>query len=254
VVLLLKCACWVVGVGVGWVGVGGSCSFAPGIRHRTDQRPFHGCAGACGFCGCSVEVGPRRGATMGAGAGAAPGRSLRIVCGPLAVNTAGEHPFTLNPGACGPNLFLHPGHLVVTNLIHKKWNSVRCTVGFTSGTFVRPLRALAHPTRPPTHPLHAQRIPAATLRPFRTFGTSCPCAPGSGPMPSLFPRSPPGVNCWEVVIEKCVSKNIFVGVCNANANLTNYIGSDKNGWAYLANRAVWHNKVSVGSRDVRGRG
>ncbi len=46
-----------------------------------------------------------------------------------------------------------------------------------------------------------------------------------------------------MIIEKCVSKNIFVGICTANAVLTNYVGSDKNGWAYLANRAMWHNKV-----------
>ena len=55
----------------------------------------------------------------------------------------------------------------------------------------------------------------------------------------------PGVNCWEVVIEKCVSKNIFVGICTSNALLTNYVGSDRNGWGYLANRAMWHNKASA---------
>ena len=40
-----------------------------------------------------------------------------------------------------------------------------------------------------------------------------------------------------------MSKNIFVGVCTAAAPLANYVGSDRNGWGYLANRALWHNKV-----------
>ena len=60
-------------------------------------------------------------------------RSLRIIRGPVTVSTCHDSTFTLDPAACGPNLFLHHGHLTVTNLIHKKWNSVRGTVGFSSG-------------------------------------------------------------------------------------------------------------------------
>lgn len=39
-----------------------------------------------------------------------------------------------------------------------------------------------------------------------------------------------------------MSKNIFIGVCTAEGALDNYVGSDRFGWGYLANKAVWHNK------------
>ena len=51
-----------------------------------------------------------------------------------------------------------------------------------------------------------------------------------------------GVHKWEVIVDRCVSKNIFVGVVTADARLDNYAGCDKFGWAFLANKAVWHNK------------
>ena len=51
-----------------------------------------------------------------------------------------------------------------------------------------------------------------------------------------------GVHRWDVHVDRCVSKNIFVGVTTAEARLDNYIGCDKHGWAFLANKAVWHNK------------
>ena len=51
-----------------------------------------------------------------------------------------------------------------------------------------------------------------------------------------------GVHYWEVHIDKCVSKNIFIGVTTSSAVLDNYVGSDSQGWGYLANRAIWHNK------------
>lgn len=45
-----------------------------------------------------------------------------------------------------------------------------------------------------------------------------------------------GVHAWSVHIDRCTSKNIFLGICTAEANLDNYIGSDKNGWGFLANK------------------
>ena len=53
-----------------------------------------------------------------------------------------------------------------------------------------------------------------------------------------------GVNCWDVRIDRCISKNIFIGVVTESANMDNYVGSDRKGWAFLANRAVWHNKAA----------
>jgi len=54
-----------------------------------------------------------------------------------------------------------------------------------------------------------------------------------------------GFHFWEVRVDKCVSKNIFVGVSSAEASLGNYVGSDNQGWGYLANTALWHKKVGV---------
>jgi hypothetical protein len=51
-----------------------------------------------------------------------------------------------------------------------------------------------------------------------------------------------GVHYWEVHIDKCVSKNIFVGIMTENGSTDNYVGSDREGWGYLANKAIWHNK------------
>ncbi|KAH9133096.1 hypothetical protein LEN26_007158 [Aphanomyces euteiches] len=56
-----------------------------------------------------------------------------------------------------------------------------------------------------------------------------------------------GVHSWDVRIDKCVSKNIFVGICTVDASMENYIGSDAWGWGFLANKAVWHNKSKVQS-------
>jgi hypothetical protein len=58
---------------------------------------------------------------------------MRIIRGPVAVATRLSPQLTFDPASCGPNLFLHHGNFVVANLIHKKWNTVRGTVGFTTG-------------------------------------------------------------------------------------------------------------------------
>jgi hypothetical protein len=54
-----------------------------------------------------------------------------------------------------------------------------------------------------------------------------------------------GHHRWDVHIDRCVSKNIFIGVASREARLDNYVGCDKHGWAFLANKAVWHNKSKV---------
>jgi hypothetical protein len=54
-----------------------------------------------------------------------------------------------------------------------------------------------------------------------------------------------GIHRWDVHIDRCVSKNIFIGVATKEARLDNYVGCDKHGWAFLANKAVWHNKAKV---------
>ena len=43
----------------------------------------------------------------------------------------------------------------------------------------------------------------------------------------------------------CISKNIFIGVSTADARLDNYVGCDSHGWAFLANKAVWHGKSKL---------
>jgi hypothetical protein len=54
-----------------------------------------------------------------------------------------------------------------------------------------------------------------------------------------------GVHRWDIHIDRCISKNIFIGITTADARLDNYVGCDKYGWAFLANRAVWHNKSKL---------
>ncbi|KAG5178332.1 concanavalin A-like lectin/glucanase domain-containing protein, partial [Tribonema minus] len=56
-----------------------------------------------------------------------------------------------------------------------------------------------------------------------------------------------GAHSWLVRIDRCVSKNIFIGVAHADAALDAYVGSDRHGWGYLANRAIWHDKAKVRS-------
>jgi hypothetical protein len=56
-----------------------------------------------------------------------------------------------------------------------------------------------------------------------------------------------GVHQWQVRLDTCVSKNIFIGVCTAEASMENYVGSDAYGYGFLANRAVWHNKAKLHS-------
>ncbi|GMF29327.1 unnamed protein product [Phytophthora lilii] len=56
-----------------------------------------------------------------------------------------------------------------------------------------------------------------------------------------------GVHQWHVRLDTCVSKNIFIGVCTAEASMENYIGSDGFGYGFLANKAVWHNKAKLHS-------
>jgi hypothetical protein len=54
-----------------------------------------------------------------------------------------------------------------------------------------------------------------------------------------------GVHSWDVHIDRCISKNIFIGVTTEDAKLDNYVGCDKYGWAFLANKAIWHNKSKL---------
>lgn len=52
---------------------------------------------------------------------------------------------------------------------------------------------------------------------------------------------------WEVKIDKCVSKNVFIGVLSCDAQLDTYVGSDTHGWGYLANKALWHGRGKLRS-------
>ncbi|GMF17808.1 unnamed protein product [Phytophthora fragariaefolia] len=56
-----------------------------------------------------------------------------------------------------------------------------------------------------------------------------------------------GIHQWQVRLDSCVSKNIFIGVCTAEASMENYIGSDTYGYGFLANKAIWHNKAKLHS-------
>jgi hypothetical protein len=51
-----------------------------------------------------------------------------------------------------------------------------------------------------------------------------------------------GLHKWDIHIDRCVSKNIFIGISTLEGKLDNYVGCDRFGWGFLANRAVWHNK------------
>lgn len=51
-----------------------------------------------------------------------------------------------------------------------------------------------------------------------------------------------GIHYWEVSIDKCTLKNVFIGVMSRNGTLYNYLGSDEYGWGYIANKAIWHNR------------
>jgi hypothetical protein len=54
-----------------------------------------------------------------------------------------------------------------------------------------------------------------------------------------------GIHRWDVHVDRCVSKNIFLGVTTREARLDNYVGCDVYGWAFLANKAVWHGKSKL---------
>ena len=54
-----------------------------------------------------------------------------------------------------------------------------------------------------------------------------------------------GIHRWEVHIDRCISKNIFIGVTTREARLDNYVGCDAYGWAFLANKAIWHGKAKM---------
>ena len=56
-----------------------------------------------------------------------------------------------------------------------------------------------------------------------------------------------GIHQWDIYIDRCISKNIFLGVVGPEARTDNYVGCDKHGWAFLANRAVWFNKGKLKS-------
>lgn len=58
-------------------------------------------------------------------------------------------------------------------------------------------------------------------------------------------RMTSGIHRWDVHIDRCISKNIFVGVATREARLDNYVGCDAYGWAFLANKAVWHGKAKL---------
>ena len=51
-----------------------------------------------------------------------------------------------------------------------------------------------------------------------------------------------GLHRWNVHVDRCISKNVFIGVSTAEARLDNYVGCDSHGWAFLANKAMWHGK------------
>jgi hypothetical protein len=54
-----------------------------------------------------------------------------------------------------------------------------------------------------------------------------------------------GIHRWDVQIDRCISKNIFIGVVRSEASTSNYVGCDRYGWAFLANKAIWHNKGKI---------
>eukprot|EP00750_Incisomonas_marina_P023662 INCI5050.11.p1 GENE.INCI5050.11~~INCI5050.11.p1 ORF type:complete len:5548 (+),score=758.11 INCI5050.11:324-16967(+) len=54
-----------------------------------------------------------------------------------------------------------------------------------------------------------------------------------------------GCHRWDIHIDKCVSKNIFIGVSTSRGLIENYVGSNRFSWGYLANKAIWYNKSKV---------
>eukprot|EP00940_MAST-03C_sp_MAST-3C-sp2_P000372 g372.t1 len=115
-------------------------------------------------------------------------RSAHVLSNTVVVEPRVAVALAFDKHACGQNLHIRSDSLMCTNVVNKKWNTVRATVGFSVG-----------------------------------------------------------VHHWEVLVNKCVSKNIFIGVGTENAELENYVGSDRFAWGYLANKAIWHRKAKVRS-------
>ena len=64
---------------------------------------------------------------------------------------------------------------------------------------------------------------------FGSFGGGCFGGGGRNAVRSTASFSS-GAHSWEVHIDKCVSKNIFVGVIASGGSTENYVGSDRYGW------------------------
>jgi hypothetical protein len=60
-----------------------------------------------------------------------------------------------------------------------------------------------------------------------------------------------GVNRWAVHIEKSVTAYIFIGVASRDVGLCNFLGGDSNGWGYIGDRALYHQRSKVKSYGER---
>lgn len=49
-----------------------------------------------------------------------------------------------------------------------------------------------------------------------------------------------GIHYWEVYIDRCLHKNIFIGVVTSEGSLSNYIGYDEYGWGFIGSQTIWH--------------
>jgi hypothetical protein len=100
-----------------------------------------------------------------------------------------------------------------------------------------------------TDPMESMFLDAANLSPYLKLSNGGLTVRNTAPKKWSTVRSTmkfvSGINTWSVRIDRCVSKNIFIGIVTESAKMDNYVGCDKRGWAFLANKAIWHNKCKV---------
>jgi SPRY domain len=68
-----------------------------------------------------------------------------------------------------------------------------------------------------------------------------------------------GVNTWRIHIDTTPTAYLFIGVATREADVSTFLGGDKNGWGFIGDRALYHGRARTraygerfGSGDVIG--
>lgn len=54
-----------------------------------------------------------------------------------------------------------------------------------------------------------------------------------------------GSNYWELRLDKSATAYLFIGVATRDADLTTFLGGDGNGWGFIGDRALYHQRTKV---------